>query len=93
MGKSKTSRDGLVPDDWMPESMHHRLTCMELNIPHTPALLEQHSQMLDEAYQNHGSHFSYGMRYCFCIWYAPISYILTLHFYADYHSFTKNNRM
>lgn len=61
IGKTKSSGNhAMIPDNWMPESMHRCLTRMELQIPHSPAALEKNAQRLDEAYQNRSDHFSYG---------------------------------
>jgi hypothetical protein len=57
---TRSGKDAL-PDDWMPDSMHRYLTRMELNIPHTPTALEENYHMLNEAYENQCSHFSFGV--------------------------------
>jgi hypothetical protein len=67
---SKTSAGGCLPDDWIPEAMHRCLTRLELKIPHSPAGLEQESQKLNDAYLNHGDHFSFGVWCSFYICYG-----------------------
>jgi hypothetical protein len=57
---TRSSKD-VLPDDWMPDSMHRYLTRMELNIPHSPTALDENYHMLNEAYENHRSHFSFGV--------------------------------
>jgi hypothetical protein len=58
----KASGDDLLPDGWMSDSMHRCLTRIELNIPHSPEMLEHHSLTLDEVYRNSPDHFSHGGR-------------------------------
>jgi hypothetical protein len=57
---TRSGKDAL-PDDWMPDSMHRYLTRMELNIPHSPTALEENRHVLNEAYENRYSHFSFGV--------------------------------
>jgi hypothetical protein len=60
LAQLKASGDDLLPDAWMPDSMHRCLTRIELEIPHSPAMLEHHSLTLGEAYLNRLDHFSHG---------------------------------
>jgi hypothetical protein len=60
--KLMRSGKNMLPDDWMPDFMHRYLTRMELDIPHSPTALEKNSCMLNEAYEIHRGHFSYGVQ-------------------------------
>jgi hypothetical protein len=62
LAQLKASGDNIIPDGWMPDSMHRCLTRIELKIPHSPAMLEHHSLTLDEVYRNCPDHFSHGGR-------------------------------
>ena len=63
--KLMISQKNVLPEGWMPDSMHRCLTRMELDVTHSPTSLDKHGVILDKAYKNHQSHFSYGVQPAF----------------------------